>query len=220
MALLWGRGPSLRGKERWSVTTALHIDQERELIRLAKTVARFVGGSAAGADRPRRERFVARNPAVDPAGGQWQGTASDDDQARHRRPAGGGDRRCRRRQEHRARPVVEAWKADGREVFGITLGWRRRPICRSAGIVERASVAAFLKRVETGRYILDRNSVVVVDEVGLSAPAKCSICCGCKKEPACRSSWSAIRSNASRSRPGRSSTCCARRLAKRPFRRS
>jgi hypothetical protein len=29
------------------------------------------------------------------------------------------------------------------------------------------SVAAFLKRVETGRYALDRNSVVVVDEVGL-----------------------------------------------------
>jgi ATP-dependent exoDNAse (exonuclease V) alpha subunit len=33
--------------------------------------------------------------------------------------------------------------------------------------VERGSVAAFLKRVETGRYALDRNSVVVVDEVGL-----------------------------------------------------
>ena len=36
VALLWGRGAPLRGKERWSVTTALHIDQERELIRLAK----------------------------------------------------------------------------------------------------------------------------------------------------------------------------------------
>ncbi len=64
-------------------------------------------------------------------------------------------------------PLVEAWKADGREVFGITLAWRQAADLRSAGIVERASVAAFLKRVETGRYVLDRNSVVVVDEVGL-----------------------------------------------------
>ena len=64
-------------------------------------------------------------------------------------------------------PLVEAWKDDRREVFGITLAWRQAADLRSAGIAERASVAAFLKCVETGRYVLDRNSVVVVDEVGL-----------------------------------------------------
>ena len=64
-------------------------------------------------------------------------------------------------------PLVEAWKADGREVFGITLAWRQAADLKSAGIAERASVAAFLKRVETERYVLGRNSVVVVDEVGL-----------------------------------------------------
>jgi ATP-dependent exoDNAse (exonuclease V) alpha subunit len=37
---------------------------------------------------------------------------------------------------------------------------------RGAGIEERAAVAAFLKRVEGGQYALDRNSVIVVDEVG------------------------------------------------------
>jgi ATP-dependent exoDNAse (exonuclease V) alpha subunit len=64
-------------------------------------------------------------------------------------------------------PLVETWKADRREVFGITLAWRQAADLRSAGITECASVAAFLKRVEIGRYALDRNSVVVVDEVGL-----------------------------------------------------
>jgi ATP-dependent exoDNAse (exonuclease V) alpha subunit len=64
-------------------------------------------------------------------------------------------------------PLVEAWKADRREVFGITLAWRQAADLKSAGITERASVAAFLKRVETARYVLGRNSVVVVDEVGL-----------------------------------------------------
>jgi ATP-dependent exoDNAse (exonuclease V) alpha subunit len=64
-------------------------------------------------------------------------------------------------------PLVDAWKADGREVFGLTLAWRQAADLRSAGITERASVAAFLKRVEAGRYADDRNSVVVVDEVGL-----------------------------------------------------
>ena len=45
MALLWGGGASLRGKERWSITTALHIDQERELIRLARTASLDLSGA-------------------------------------------------------------------------------------------------------------------------------------------------------------------------------
>ena len=53
VALLWGRAPPLRGKERWNVTTALHVDQERELIRLAKTASLDVSGAlpAAQIDR-------------------------------------------------------------------------------------------------------------------------------------------------------------------------
>ena len=64
-------------------------------------------------------------------------------------------------------PLVDAWKAEGRKVFGISLAWRQAGDLKAAGIQERASVAAFLKRVETGKYALDRNSVVVVDEVSL-----------------------------------------------------
>jgi AAA domain len=64
-------------------------------------------------------------------------------------------------------PLVDAWRTEGRDVFGITLAWRQAADLRSAGIDERASIAAFLRRVETGRYKLDHNSVVVVDELGL-----------------------------------------------------
>ena len=45
-------------------------------------------------------------------------------------------------------PLVDAWRTDGRDVFGITLAWRQAADLRSAGIVERASIAAFLLRVQ------------------------------------------------------------------------
>jgi TrwC relaxase len=54
VALMWGKGASVRGKERWSVTTALHIDQERELIRLAKTASLDMSGVC------RRHRWTAQ----------------------------------------------------------------------------------------------------------------------------------------------------------------
>jgi hypothetical protein len=168
VALLWGRGAPLRGKERWNVTTALHIDQERELIRLAKTASLDLSGAlpAAQVDRA-AHAFLARNPMIDPAAEQWQAQ-----RAMMTRLATGGRLGVAigvagAGKSTALAPLVEAWKADGREVFGITLAWRQAADLRSAGIAERASVAAFLKRVEIGRYMPDRNSVVVVDEVGL-----------------------------------------------------
>jgi len=166
--LMWGRRASLRGKERWSVTTALHADQERQLIRLARNASLDLSGAlpAAAIDRA-AHNFLERNPTIDPAAPQWQaqrammtklGTGGQLGIAIG--VAGAGKSTA-------LAPLVEAWEADGREVFGITLAWRQAADLRSAGIAERASVAAFTKRVEAGRYMPDRNSVVVVDEVGL-----------------------------------------------------
>ena len=168
VALMWGRGAPLRGKERWSVTTALHIDQERELIRLARTASLDVSGALPAAEIDRAaDAFLERNPTIDPAAEQWQAQrAMMTTLATGGRlgvaigVAGAGKSTA-------LAPLVDAWKAEGREVFGITLAWRQAADLRSAGIAERASVAAFLKRVETGRYAPDRRSVVVVDEVGL-----------------------------------------------------
>jgi hypothetical protein len=166
--LLWGRGVSVRGKERWQVPTALHADQERELIRLAKTAARGSSASLPAAEIERAANsLLARNPAIDPAAEQWRAQrAMMTELATGGRlgvaigVAGAGKSTA-------LAPLVEAWQKDGRAVFGITLAWRQAADLRAAGIAERASVATFLKRVETGRYALDQNSVVVVDEVGL-----------------------------------------------------
>jgi hypothetical protein len=168
VALLWGRGAPLRGKERWSVTTALHIDQERELIRLARTASLDSSAalSAAQVDHA-AHTFLERNPAIDPAAEQWRA------QRAMMTKLGTGGRLsvaigvAGAGKSTALAPLVEAWQADGREVFGITLAWRQAVDLKSAGIAERASVAAFIKRVETRRYMPDRNSVVVVDEVGL-----------------------------------------------------
>jgi hypothetical protein len=66
-----GQGVPLRGKERWNVTTALHVDQERELIRLAKTAALDFSGALPIAEIDRAAHtFLERNPMIDPAAEQ------------------------------------------------------------------------------------------------------------------------------------------------------
>ena len=168
VALLWGRGASVRGKEHWNVTTALHIDQERELIRLARTASVDVSAALPAAQIDRAAAaFLERNPTIDPAAEQWQAQHAMMTQLATGGRLGVAIGVAGAGKSTALAPLVDVWKADGREVFGITLAWRQAADLRSAGIAERASVAAFLKRVETGRYVLDRNSVVVVDEVGL-----------------------------------------------------
>ena len=110
--------------------------------------------------------FLERNPKIDPAAEQWQAQrAMMTELATGGRlgvaigVAGSGKSTA-------LAPLVDAWKEDGRQVFGITLAWRQAGDLHAAGIEERAAVAAFIKRVESGQYALDRNSVVVVDELG------------------------------------------------------
>src|SRR5271170_2111954 len=87
--LMWGKGASLRGKERWSVTTALHMDQERELILLARNASLDLSGALPSAQIDRAAHtFLARNPTIDAAAEQWQAQCS-----MMRRLAIGGRRR-------------------------------------------------------------------------------------------------------------------------------
>jgi hypothetical protein len=67
------------------------------------------------------------------------------------------------------KPLVDAWKQDGRQVHGIALAWRQADDLTEAGITARnaRAVQSFLKSVETDRLRLDAKSVVVVDELGL-----------------------------------------------------
>ena len=71
------------------------------------------------------------------------------------------------------RPLVEAWTnphepgAIGREVYGTALAWRQSTPLADAGIKPQnaMAIAALLHRAERGKLALDRNSVVVVDEL-------------------------------------------------------
>jgi TrwC relaxase/AAA domain len=168
VALRWGKGASLRGKERWSVTTALHMDQERELIRLARNASLDLSAALPAAQIDRAAHtFLDRHPTIEPAAEQWQAQRAMMTQLATGGRLGVAIGVAGAGKSTALAPLVEAWKAEGRAVFGITLAWRQAADLQSVGIAERASVAAFLKRIETGRYRLDRNSVVVVDEVGL-----------------------------------------------------
>ena len=169
-AIVMGKEAPLRGKERWSVTTSLHEDRERELIGLARAAA--ADRSAALTTQQINDAtgaFLARNPGIDPAGAHWQ--------AQHemmlRLATGGrlgvGIGAAGSGKSTALEPLVDAWKADGRQVFGATVAWRQATDLGAAGIAvtDRAALAPFLNGIETGRYAPDRSSVVVIDEVGL-----------------------------------------------------
>lgn len=65
------------------------------------------------------------------------------------------------------RPLVDAWTADGREVYGTALAWRQSDPLSDAEIkpANTMAIAALLERARTGKLTLNERSVVVVDEL-------------------------------------------------------
>jgi len=159
---------TVRGTPRVRMTTQLHVAQEQELIRLARAAAEDVSAAL-----PARKidaatsSFLDRHPEIDRYGAHWKAQRGMIDHLATGGRLGVVIGVPGSGKSYGLAPMVEAWRNDGRTVYGISLAWRQATDLRDAGIEERASIAAFLKRVETGRYALDRNSVVVVDEVGL-----------------------------------------------------
>lgn len=168
VSLVSQEAASVRGKRRVRMTTGLHIAHERELIRLAKAAA---DDTSAALPPEKVDRavlaFLRSHRAIDAAGDHWQAQRGMIDHL-----ASGGRLSVvigvpGSGKSASLAPLVQAWRDEGRAVYGISLAWRQASDLENAGIGERASIAAFIKRVETGRYDLDRNSVVIVDEVGL-----------------------------------------------------
>lgn len=172
-ALVWGEDVPVRGKARIGVTTALHEDQERELTGLAKRAAE---DKSAALSPDAIARAVARREAMPlEAGGlRFQGAHGEAQREIMDRLGQGGRFAVAigvagAGKSALLAPLVDAWREDGRQVYGAALAWRQTEDMAGAGIEEknRAAFAAFLKRAEAGTLQLDRKSVVVVDELGL-----------------------------------------------------
>jgi TrwC relaxase/AAA domain len=68
------------------------------------------------------------------------------------------------------RPLVRAWKADGRRTVGISTAWRQADALKDADIEETFALQRFLILIDRGKFQPDRNTVLVVDEVSQIGP--------------------------------------------------
>ena len=161
-ALVWGQEP---GKRTISITTALHESQEQEFIQLAQAAA-----SDRSAALP--ERLLRRK--IEKSGLDFAGEHGKAQRAAIERLGLGGRfgltiAAAGAGKTTALKPLVAAWRDQGRTVYGASLAWRQADDLTSAGI-DKSNVKAFsvlLDGVREGSIRLDRNTVVAVDEWGL-----------------------------------------------------
>ena len=73
-------------------------------------------------------------------------------------------------------PLVAAYQADttfspaGREVIGLSTGWKQADALQDANIGHTVAVDPFLRSVAAGRIKLSRNNVIIIDEVSQIGP--------------------------------------------------
>lgn len=153
--LIWGRD----GEKAVKVTTALHVEQETDFVRLAQ---------AATADR----RGALRPEVLDRAMAAT-GVPYTAEQRVAIRQIGQGGRlgvvvgAAGVGKTTLMAPLVSAWRAEGRTVHGVGLAWNYATNLGDAGIAKEniAALAAFDSRRRTGKLTLGPNDVVVVDEM-------------------------------------------------------
>lgn len=160
-ALVWGQEP---GKRTISVTTALHESQEQDFIELVQAAA---GDRSAALP----ERLLHRKieDSLDFSGDHGKAQrASIERLGRGGRfglviaAAGAGKTTA-------LKPLVAAWREQGRAVYGASLAWRQADDLTSAGI-DRHNVKALsvlINAIHDGSIKPDRTSVVAIDEWGL-----------------------------------------------------
>lgn len=160
-ALVWGED----GEHGIRITTALHSEQEAEVVRLAKD-----------AEQDRSGALTAREIAVtaDASGLDFTGDHGQAQRAGMERLATGGRlgvfiAAAGAGKTSLLAPVTAAYQQKGADVHGIALAWRQADELTGAGIASEsvASIARFLARAKAGSLEVGPQSVVIVDEVGL-----------------------------------------------------
>ena len=161
-ALVWGLE---EGKRYTSITTALHESQEREFIQLART---------ASDDRSTALPAALLHEKIATSGLDFTGEHGAAQRAVIERLGRGGRfglavAAAGAGKTTALKPLVAAWRDDGRDVYGASLGWRQADDLTQAGIDQR-NVKAFsvlIDAVHDGSIKLGPRSVVAVDEWGL-----------------------------------------------------
>jgi hypothetical protein len=165
-SLIWGEVKGENGRDKVGITTALHRDEELVLIARAgaagqdRTAALTPGQIAAAVKRFPDLDFTSEHGKAQRAVMEQLGSGGRIAVAIG--VAGSGKSTL-------LKPLVDAWKEDGREVHGIALAWRQSDDLTEAGITasNTRAVESFLRSIEKDRLRLDAKSVVVVDELGL-----------------------------------------------------
>ena len=63
------------------------------------------------------------------------------------------------------KPLVEAWKAEGRTLVGMSTAWRQADALKDAGIEETWALQPLLNTIDTGEFKPDAKTVLIVDEI-------------------------------------------------------
>ncbi len=165
-ALIWGSVKGKQGRERVAITTTLDVREEQALIAVARAGSRDRSNALSA---KQIKSAIASFPEIDFVGAHGRAQRRIVDQLGKGGRisvaigvAGSGKSTL-------LKPLVRAWRDDGRIVYGIALAWRQSDDLAEGGIEARntRAVASFLRATQAGAIRLDRKSVVVIDEVGL-----------------------------------------------------
>jgi hypothetical protein len=68
------------------------------------------------------------------------------------------------------KPLVDAWREDGRTVIGMSTAWRQADALKDAGVNETWALQPLLNAIDTGEFSADENTVLIVDEISQIGP--------------------------------------------------
>lgn len=156
-----------RGRVERTITTGTTVALEETLIAEVRKAAVDRSAALSSASIAQAaERFLAKHPDIDRDGAQWKAQREMIERigtgARVSLSigvAGSG------KTSSVMAVLIDAWQAEGRVVYGMTVPWKSSAALRDAGVDQALAIDAFLKRVETGKIKLDSNAVIVADEV-------------------------------------------------------
>jgi hypothetical protein len=166
--IVFGKDVPVRGKDRWSVTTGMHIDDERTVVDLARKYSNdYSGALSHDALERASDVFLASHPEIDRNGVQWIKQRQVIEQAGTGpmfnviEGVGGAGKSTL------LSPIVAASREAGQHVYGISRGWKQAVSLKGAGLPQKdvAATSVFLDRVKKGRVTLNKNRTVIVEEL-------------------------------------------------------